>query len=96
MAEAGSDSAADSSVSQIIRTAKLKANSDGDVEGKLTVIYTGLEALTRRLDERHEDDQQRKKFLEDIVKSYISAAAEVELTNQPDWKSSSPELTAEF
>ena len=85
-----------SSVSQIIRTAKLKVNSDGDVEGKLTVVYTGLEALTRRLDERHEDDQQRKKFLEDVVKSYIAASAEVELTNQPDWKSSSPELTAEF
>ncbi len=85
-----------SSASQIIRTAKLKVNPEGDVEGKLTIVYTGLEALTKRLDERHEDDQQRKKFLEDIVKSYISAAADVELTNQPDWKSSSPEMTAEF
>ena len=85
-----------SSVSQITRTAKLKVNAEGDVEGKLTVVYTGLEALTKRNEERHEDDQQRKKFLEDIVKSYISAGADVELTNQPDWKSSSPELTAEF
>lgn len=78
-----------SAASQIIRTAKLKVNTEGDVEGKLTIVYTGLEALTKRLDERHEDDQQRKKFLEDIVKSYISAGADIELTNQPDWKSSS-------
>ncbi len=85
-----------SSASQIIRTAKLKVNAEGDVEGRLTIVYTGLEALTKRLDERHEDDQQRKKFLEDLVKSYISAAAEVELTNHPDWQSSSTEMTAEF
>ncbi len=85
-----------SATSQIIRTAKLKVNAEGDVEGKLTIVYTGLEALTKRLEERHEDDQQRKKFLEDIVKSYISAGADVDLTNQPDWKSSSMDLTAEF
>ena len=86
----------DSSVSQIIRRADLKANTEGDVEGKLTVTYTGLEALTRRADLRHEDDQAKKKYLEDVVKSYISASADVDLTNQPDWTSSSPQLVAEF
>ena len=39
---------------------------------------------------------RRKKYLEEMVKSYISAGADVELVNQPDWKSSSSELTAEF
>lgn len=86
----------DSSVSQVIRKATLKANVDGDIEGKLTITYTGLEALDKRMRERHEDDQQRKKYLEDIVKSYISAGADVDLTNHPDWTSSSPEFTAEF
>jgi hypothetical protein len=86
----------DSSVSQIIRKANLKADMDGDVEGTLTVTYTGLEAVTRRLHQRNEDDQERKKYLEDTVKSYISAGADVDLTNQPDWKSSSPQLVAEF
>jgi hypothetical protein len=86
----------DSSASQIIRKAELKASMDGDVEGKLTVTYTGLEALTRRIDQRYDDDQERKKYLEDTVKSYISAGADVDLTNQPDWKSSSPQLVAEF
>ena len=86
----------DSATSQIIRKADLKADSEGNVEGKLTLTYTGLEALAKRTDQRHEDDQQRKKYLEDIVKSYISAGSEVELVNHPDWTSSSPELTAEF
>jgi hypothetical protein len=86
----------DSSVSQIIRKADLKANTEGDVEGKLTLTYTGLEALARRVEHRHEDDQEKKKYLEDVVKSYISASADVDLTNQPDWTSSSPQLVAEF
>ncbi len=30
------------------------------------------------------------------MKSYISASADVDLTNQPDWASSSPQLVAEF
>ena len=86
----------DASVSQVIRKANLKANADGDVEGKLTLTYTGLEAMTIRHEERHEDDTDRKKFLEDRVKSYISVGAEVELKTHPDWNSSSPEMTAEF
>ena len=68
----------------------------GDLEGKLTVTFTGLEAMWRRREELHEDEAARKKFLEDEVKEYIPAASEVYLTNQPDWKSSNPPLVAEF
>ncbi len=84
----------DSSQSQIIRKAELKATTEGDLEGKLTLTYTGLEALTKRSQQRYEDDQQRKKYMEDLVKEYISVASEVELTNHPDWQSSSPELSS--
>jgi Domain of Unknown Function with PDB structure (DUF3857)/Transglutaminase-like superfamily len=86
----------ESSDSQTVRKADLTLSETGDLEGKLTVTFTGLEAMQRRLDERHEDDADRKKFLEDEVKEYIPAASEVELTNQPDWKSSTPPLVAEF
>jgi hypothetical protein len=86
----------ESSLSQVMRKAELKAGEDGTVEGKLTVTYTGLEAMEKREDERHEDDQERKKYLEELVKSYISAEADVDLQNHPDWSSSAPELTAEF
>jgi hypothetical protein len=48
------------------------------------------------MDERHSDDAARKKYLEDQIKEYVPAAIDIELTNQPDWKSSSKPLIAEF
>ncbi len=48
------------------------------------------------MEERLSDDAGRKKFLEDEVKGSIPAAAEVELSNHPDWKASTPPLVAEF
>jgi len=81
--------------SVIDRKADLKLSDTGDLEGKLTVTYSGLEASQRRVEERLVDDTERKKFLEDEVKEAIPAACEVDLTNKPDWKSTSP-LTAEF
>jgi hypothetical protein len=85
-----------SSESRIERNAKFRLSDTGDLEGKLTVTFTGLEGMYRRIEERHSDDAERKKYLEDQVKEYIPAAAELELTQQPDWKSSSQPLVAEF
>ncbi len=86
----------DSSQSCVERKATLSLTDDGGLEGKLTVTFTGLEALGRRLDELEEDDTARKKFLEDEVKESIPVSAEVKLTNDPDWTSSSPSLVAEY
>ncbi|GAC1619829.1 MAG: hypothetical protein PVS2B2_06660 [Candidatus Acidiferrum sp.] len=85
-----------SAESRMERTADLKLTSEGALEGKLKFTFTGLEALSRRVEERNEDDTERKKFLEDQVKEYIPAGIEVELTNKPDWKSSETFLVAEF
>lgn len=82
------------SESQIHREAKLKLSNAGDLEGQLTVTYTGLEAMYWRLRERHEDDTARKKSLEESNKNQIPAAAEVELTNKPDWSSAGSPLVA--
>jgi len=76
--------------------ADLKLSNEGSLEGKLTITYSGLEALWRRIGERHEDDAHRKKFLEDDVKEAIPVVTEVELTSKPDWASSAPTLVAEF
>jgi len=78
------------------RVGKLKLSDAGDVEGKLTITYTGLEAMYQRLEERHADDVERKKFLEEGAKSQVGAAAEIELTNKPDWAGSETPLVAEF
>ena len=82
--------------SGIERTANLKLSDDGDVEGTLKITFSGLEALRRRVEERHADQADRKSFLEDEVKEVIPAAAEVELTSQPAWETSERTLTAEF
>jgi hypothetical protein len=84
------------SASSIHRKADLKLTDAGSLEGKLTVTFAGLEALRRRIEERNEDDTDRKKMLEDEVKECVPAAIDVELTNKPDWKSSSDTLVAEF
>ena len=83
--------------SQIERTAKLKLDENtGGLEGVLAITYTGLEAWQRRVEERNQDEIERKKFLEDQVKEYIPAASDVELTNKPDWRSSDSPLVAEY
>ncbi|HET6180676.1 MAG TPA: DUF3857 domain-containing protein [Candidatus Sulfotelmatobacter sp.] len=82
--------------SSIQRKAELKLSATGDLEGKLIVTFTGLEASHRRVEEHLADDAARKKSLEDEIKESIPAACEVELTNTPDWKSSNPPLVAEF
>ncbi len=84
------------SESQIERRAKLKLSDTGDLEGQLTVTFTGLEGMSRRVEERHSDDAERKKYLEDELKESIPVGIEVELTKQPDWKSASQPLVAEF
>jgi hypothetical protein len=84
------------SESRIERAGNLKLSETGDLEGKLTVTFIGLEAMYQRLEERHGDEVTRKKFLEEEVTSQIASAAEAELTNRPDWSSSEAPLVAEF
>lgn len=86
-----------SSESRIEHVAKLRLTEAGNLEGKLTVTYTGLEAMYWRLEERNADEVARKKSLEDRIKRQIpSTTTEVELTNQPDWSHSETPLVAEY
>jgi len=81
---------------KIIRKADLKLDSDGTLEGMLTVTFTGLEASLRRVEEHNEDEAHHKKLLEDYVREAVPAGIDVELTNKPDWASSSGSLVAKF
>jgi transglutaminase-like putative cysteine protease len=85
-----------STESQVHRTASFKLSDSGDLEGKLTATYTGLEAMYRRVEVRNDDEVARKKFLEEQVKAQVPVAAEADLTNKPDWSSSETPLVAEF
>jgi len=86
----------ETSASRIERKTNLKVTDNGSLEGKLTLTFFGLEALSRRIEERKEDGTDKKKYLEDLVKQFIPAAAEVELTSKPDWESSAQTLVAEY
>jgi len=85
-----------STESRTERRADLTLTETGDLEGKLTVTYTGLEAAQLRQDERNADGTERKTHLENTVKGYIPAACEVKLTNQPEWKNPALPLVAEI
>ena len=86
----------ESSESRIDHVAQLTLTDTGDLEGKLRVTYTGLEAMHQRFDMIHSDEVARKKFLEDAVKYEVPVGLEVELTNHPDWTNSETPLVAEF
>lgn len=84
------------SQSRVERVGKLKLSDTNDLEGKLTVTYTGLNAMYHRMERRNSDEVERKKALEELVTSQIGVPAEAELTNKPDWASSETPLVAEF
>lgn len=82
--------------SRIDRSATLELTTTGTLQGKVSVTYTGQEALLRRLEEHFEDETERKRFLEDQLKSDIPSGIDVELTNHPDWDNAAPTLVAEY
>ena len=86
----------DSTVSNIVRKADLKMTDQGALEGKVTVTFSGLEALSMRLELRNEDETARTKYIEDVVREFIPVGIDVDLKNKPDWSSSSPTLVGEF
>jgi hypothetical protein len=85
-----------SSESRIVRKANFRMLPSGTLEGKVSVIYTGLEALRRRLEERNEDETDRKQFLENEIKYDIPTGIDVTLTNKPDWNSSDSAMVVEY
>jgi hypothetical protein len=86
----------EASASRIARRTTLKLTSSGSLEGKVTVTYTGLEASSRRLEEREEDDTERRKYLEDEIEGDIPSGIDVKLVNSPDWKAAEAPLVAEY
>lgn len=86
----------DPAQSRVERKAAFQLTSSGTLEGKVAVSYSGQEALWRRLTERGEDETDRKQFLENQLKADVASGVVVELTNKPEWDSSSAELVAEY
>ncbi len=85
-----------STAARIERKANLRIGEAGDLEGELQVNFVGFEALNLRTEKRHDDESERKRYLEDLVKEQIPSTAEVRLTKAPDWSASSPDFVTAF
>jgi hypothetical protein len=84
------------SLSTVQRKATLHLDESGTLAGKVVVTYTGIEALWRRLRERNEDGPARTQFLEQDLERAVPVGIDVTLTNEPEWRSSDPQLVAEY
>jgi uncharacterized protein DUF3857/transglutaminase superfamily protein len=80
----------------IERTAELKLQADGSLEGTLEIAFTGQEALDRRLAASNEDDAGRRKLLEDEVKELTPLGATIDLDTITGWQDSEQPLRIKF
>jgi hypothetical protein len=85
----------EAAAAHVEREATLRLVGD-DLQGTLTVRFTGLEAQWRRLSERNEDPAARRQFLEEQVAHFIPVSSEVHLKNDPDWSGADEPLVAQF
>jgi len=76
----------------IERTAELKLQPDGGLEGLLEIVFTGQEALDRRLLASDEDEAGRRKFLEDEIKDLTPSGAVIDLDTVTGWQDSDQPL----
>jgi hypothetical protein len=78
------------------READLKLNSDGGLSGKVILRFFGQEALSLRLGAIREDEAQRRKELEESLKSMFVQGATVKLLKVEGWEDSQVPLSVEF
>ncbi len=78
------------------RVARLRLNEQGQADGAMAAAFFGQEALLRRLEGLQTDDVGRTKILEDEIRSWLPAEAQITMTKEPDWTASETPLVAEF
>lgn len=86
----------DSADAVIERKGAFELDTDGDLDGHVTVIFSGQEALHRRRTNADKDDSNRRKALVDEVRGWLPADSLVELSDISKWDQSSEPLRAEF
>ena len=69
----------------MIRHAEVTIDNDMEMNGKLSIDFTGMEAAARRLQNRDEDEAGRKKVFADEIKDWLSVNATFEVTSISNW-----------
>jgi hypothetical protein len=77
-------------------TGELKLSADGTLQGKLTIVYSGQEALEKRQSAVNQDETSRRTELEKSLKGALFQGADVKLTRSAGWEKSEEPLSVEF
>ena len=80
----------------IYRLAEISLNEAGDVKGSISLRFEGSEALDRRLIAMETDAAGRKKALEEEVKEWLPAQANVTMIEAEGWEDQSGPLVVDF
>jgi hypothetical protein len=67
------------------RTADFRLSEDGTLRGTVTVRFEGVEAIERRLSALDEDENGRRKAVEDELRELLPPTAELESTSVTGW-----------
>jgi len=78
------------------RVGRFTLTDDGKLDGIVAVAYIGQEALSRRIEGSKTDEVGRTKMLEDDIKEWLPANAEISVTKQPDWDALGTPLVVDY
>jgi hypothetical protein len=78
------------------RTGTMKLSESGDLTGKVNVFFLGQEGIDHRLEALRNDEQQRKKDLEDELKQSLPVGSAVTLEQAANWDDPTKPLAARF
>jgi hypothetical protein len=95
-ASLGKIPASNSKEAIVRREANLKLSAEGGLSGEVVFLYFGQEGLSMRLDAIREDEAERRKGLEESLKSMLMQGATVKLVKVEGWEDSGVPLRAEF
>ena len=77
-------------------TGDLKLHLDGSLQGKISIVYSGQEALEKRQSALREDELSRRDELEKRLRDALYQGADVKLTRSGGWEKSEEPLSVEF
>ena len=87
---------ADSRDAVIRRDAELQVDAEGNLNGKLSVVYEGQEALKWRLRAIDQDEGERRKELEEDVQHLLPQGGSAKLLSAEGWTTTEGPLKARF
>lgn len=78
------------------RIGQLKLQPDGSLTGQILLVWTGQEALSRRIDGGKTDEAGRAKALEDDLRTLLPSATTVKLVQAKGWDQPGDKLQGLF